>query len=150
MYASIVINWRQLMGNRGRPTGYVMSDASRIKISEKLRGRCLTEEHRRKISLAMMGNQNRVNPNKKNFLDDLYDEYVENYVDEDIGKWINEHAEEILTSSGVISEYTISSLSFIEINVENLSNILSDTLTPEMIMDIMPDYIEVLEECFAA
>ena len=151
MYVNIAASWRKLiMGNRGRPKGYIMSDASRIKISEKLRGRRLTDEHKRKISISMMGNQNRVNPNKKNFLDDMYDEYVENYSDENVGRWIHEHSDDLLTSSGIISEYTISSLSFIEINVEDVSNVLSDSLTPEIVMNLMPDYIEVLQEVFSA
>ena len=44
---------------RGRPAGYVMSDESKKKISNKLKGRSLSEIHKRKISEAMKGNNNR-------------------------------------------------------------------------------------------
>ncbi len=135
--------------NRGRPIGYVMSKASRLRISQKLRGRSLTEEHKRKISIAMIGNQNRVNPNKRTVMDDLFDEYADTYGDESLGIWLNEHKEEILTTSGIMSEYKLSSMSFIEINVEDISNILVDSLTPETIAFIMPDYMDKLEECYA-
>ena len=139
------------MAHRGRPKGYVMSEVSRLKISEKLKGRCLTEEHKRKISLAMMGNQNRVNHNKKNLLDDLYGEYAEDYCDEEVGQWIHSHAEEILTLSGVLSDYKLSSLSFIELNVDDISSIVADSITPETIAIILEtvgskeEFFEVLK-----
>lgn len=44
---------------RGRPEGYVMTEESKKKISDKLKGRKLSPEHRQKISEAMRGNGNR-------------------------------------------------------------------------------------------
>jgi len=140
------VRWKGLikMKTRGRPKGYVMSETSRIKISDKLRGRSLTEDHRRKIARAMVGNQNRLNHNKRTIVDDLMDDYVDGYADENVGAWIYEHRHELVTSSGVMSEYRLSSMSFIEINVEDINNILVDGLTPETIMDLRPDYNKMM------
>lgn len=44
---------------RGRPSGYVMSQESKDKISAKLKGRKLSDEHRKNIAKAMKNNKNR-------------------------------------------------------------------------------------------
>ncbi len=48
---------------RGRPAGYKMSKTSRMKTSESLKGRILSEEHKQKISKAMKLNLNRLSKN---------------------------------------------------------------------------------------
>lgn len=128
------------MRKRGRPKGYVMSDESRSKISQKLRGRKLTREHRRKIAIAMIGNKNRVNKNKRTFIDDLYEDHVSDYGDEDVGAWIHANREQLIMSSGILSEYNLFSLNYIEVHVEDISSILVDTLTPELLIGLKPDY----------
>ena len=124
------------MKKRGRPKGYVMGKESRNKISQKLKGRKLTQEHRRKIAIAMIGNKNRVNKDKRTFIDDLYEEHVSDYSDEDVGAWIHKHREELLTSSGILSEYNMFSLGYMEVFVEDIASVLVDTRTPELILGL--------------
>jgi 5-methylcytosine-specific restriction endonuclease McrA len=45
--------------NKGRPSGYVMSEESKQEISEKLSDRVLSEIHKEKLSKSMLGNKNR-------------------------------------------------------------------------------------------
>ena len=134
------------MRKRGRPKGYIMSDSSRFKISSKLRGRTLSAEHKRKIAIAMIGNKNRVNVNKRTLIDDLFDTYVKCYEDDDIGAWIHKHAEVILTTSGIMSEYQVSSKGFVEIHVDDISNLWVDDLTPELVLELLPLYIDKVGE----
>ena len=47
-----------MVKKRGRPTGYKMSQESKDKISAKLKGRKLSDEHREKIAKAMLNNNN--------------------------------------------------------------------------------------------
>lgn len=53
------------MVKRGRPEGYVMSESSKLKISRKLKGRTLSEEHKRHIAIAMVGNKNSLGKPRK-------------------------------------------------------------------------------------
>ena len=133
------------MRKRGRPKGDIMSDNSRSKISDKLRGRTLSIEHKRKIAIAMIGNKNRVKCDKRTIVDDMFDTYVNNYSDEDVGRWIHVHADDLLTSSGIMSEYQTSSKGFVEIHVEDISNLWVDDLTPEVLLELLPLYESIGE-----
>ena len=121
-------------GKRGRPSGYVMSEVSKMKISFKLKGRVLSEEHRYKISKAMMGNTNRSKKNSPIFLDDLYNDYVINYKDESIGQWIYSVKDKLLVCSGIFSNRRLSSYSFMELGVDDIDQFSGDSMDPETIM----------------
>jgi hypothetical protein len=119
---------------RGRPSGYIMSQISKRKISLKLRGRILSEEHRFKISLAMMGNTNRSKRNSPMFIDDLYNDYVRDYGDENIGKWISSVKKELLMCSGIFSNRELSSYSFMELSVDDIDQFRGDSIDPENLL----------------
>lgn len=119
---------------RGRPSGYIMSEVSKKKISLKLRGRILSEEHRLKISIAMMGNTNRSKRNSSVFIDDLYNDYIKNYSDENIGQWISSVREEILMCSGIFSNRQLSSYSFMELSVNDIDQFRGDSIDPEALL----------------
>ena len=116
---------------RGRPSGYIMSEISKRKISLKLKGRVLSEEHRFKISKAMMGNTNRSKRNSPMFIDDLYNDYIKDYSDEDIGKWISSVKEKLLMCSGIFSNRELSSYSFMELSVDDIDQFRGDSIDPE-------------------
>jgi len=111
-----------------------MSEVSKKKISLKLRGRILSEEHRLKISIAMMGNTNRSKRNSSVFIDDLYNDYIKNYSDENIGQWISSVREEILMCSGIFSNRQLSSYSFMELSVNDIDQFRGDSIDPEALL----------------
>lgn len=121
-------------GKRGRPAGYVMSEQSKKKISQKLKGRILSDEHREKISRAMVGNTNRSKKGAPLFLDDLYNDYVHEYSDEEIGQWITETKDQILLCSGIFSNRKLSSYSFMELSVDNIDQFYGDFIEPEALL----------------
>jgi len=126
---------------RGRPSGYVMSEVSKRKISLKLKGRVLSEEHRFKISDAMIGNTNRSKRNSPTFIDDLYNDYVRRYKDENIGVWIDRVRDELLLCSGIFSNRQLSSYSFMELSVDDIDQFSGDSINPESFM-IISEFIE--------
>lgn len=119
---------------RGRPSGYIMSEISKKKISLKLRGRVLSEEHRLKISIAMMGNTNRSKRNSPTFIDDLYNDYIKDYSDENIGQWISCVREKLLMCSGIFSNRELSSYSFMELSVDDIDQFRGDSIDPEALL----------------
>lgn len=127
---------------RGRPSGYIMSEVSKKKISLKLRGRILSEEHRLKISIAMMGNTNRSKRNSPTFIDDLYTDYIKDYSDENIGQWISGIREQLLMCSGIFSNRELSSYSFMELSVDDIDQFRGDSIDPEALLLIS----EAIEE----
>lgn len=127
---------------RGRPSGYIMSEVSKKKISLKLRGRVLSEEHRLKISIAMMGNTNRSKRNSPTFIDDLYNDYIKDYSDENIGQWISSIRDKLLMCSGIFSNRELSSYSFMELSVDDIDQFRGDSIDPESLLLIS----EVIEE----
>lgn len=121
-------------GKRGRPSGYVMSAESKKKISLKLKGRILSEEHREKISRAMIGNTNRSKKGSLIFLDDLYRDYASEYSGEDLGQWISSTREKILLCSGIFSDRKLSSYSFMELSVTDVDQFRGDAIDPEALL----------------
>jgi hypothetical protein len=136
-------------GKRGRPAGYVMSKVSKMKISFKLKGRVLSEEHRHKISKAMMGNTNRSKKHSSNFLDDLYNDYAGEYENESIGQWISSVKEQILLCSGIFSNRKLSSYSFMELNVDDIDQFGGDSIDPESLM-LVSEVIKEMRETISA
>lgn len=128
---------------RGRPSGYIMSEISKRKISLKLKGRVLSENHRFKISKAMIGNTNRSKKNSSTFIDDLYDDYIKDYSEENIGKWISETKEKLLLCSGIFSNRKLSSYSFMELSVDNIDQFRGDSIDPEALL-MLSETIEEL------
>jgi len=129
---------------RGRPSGYIMSEVSKKKISLKLRGRILSEEHRLKISIAMMGNTNRSKRNSPTFIDDLYNDYIKDYSDENIGQWISGIREQLLMCSGIFSNRELSSYSFMELSVDDIDQFRGDSIDPEALL-LISEAIEELD-----
>ena len=121
-------------GKRGRPAGYVMSEISKKKISIKLKGRVLSDEHRHKISVAMLGNTNRLKKNSPTFIDDLYTDYVSNYSDENVGIWIESVLDKLELCSGIMSNRKLSSYSFMELHVDSIDNFSGDFIDPESLL----------------
>lgn len=119
-----------------------MSEISKRKISLKLKGRVLSENHRLKISRAMIGNTNRSKKNSSTFIDDLYDDYIKDYSEENIGKWISGVKEELLLCSGIFSNRKLSSYSFMELSVDNIDQFRGDSIDPEALLLIS----ETIEE----
>jgi len=119
---------------RGRPSGYVMSEASKRKISLKLKGRILSDEHRHKISIAMMGNTNRSKRNSPTLIDDLYTEYVSNYGEENIGAWIASVRDRLALCSGIASNRKLSGYSFVELHVDSIDQLRGDFIDPESLL----------------
>jgi hypothetical protein len=127
---------------RGRPSGYIMSEISKRKISLKLKGRVLSEEHRLKISIAMMGNTNRSKRNSPTLIDDLYNDYIKDYSDENIGQWISSIREKLSMCSGIFSNRELSSYSFMELSVDDIDQFRGDSIDPEALLLIS----EVIKE----
>lgn len=121
-------------GKRGRPAGYVMSEMSKKKISVKLKGRILSDEHRHKISVAMLGNTNRLKKNSPTFIDDLYADYVSNYSDENVGIWIKSVLDKLELCSGIVSNRKLSSYSFMELHVDSIDSFSGDFVDPESLL----------------
>lgn len=122
------------IGKRGRPSGYIMSEESKRKISLKLKGRILSDDHRHKISVAMVGNTNRSKKNSPTLIDDLYVEYVSEYEDEDIGAWIASVHDKLVLCSGISSNRRLSSYSFMELHVDNIDQFCGDCIDPETLL----------------
>lgn len=90
----------------GRPEGYTVLEETKEKISKAMKNIKKTQEHKDSIAKSMIGNTNRKGKTtriQKTIVDDMYDEYVKDYSDENIGRWIHEHAEELLHSN-ILSE----------------------------------------------
>ena len=121
-------------GKRGRPSGYVMSEESKEKISLKLKGRVLSEDHRLKISKAMMGNTNRSKKNSPLFIDDLYNDYANRYADESIGVWITSVRKKLMTCSGIFSNKKLFGYSFTELSVEDIDQFHGNDADPELLL----------------
>lgn len=132
-------------GKRGRPSGYIMSEVSKQKISLKLKGRVLSIEHRNKISLAMMGNTNRAKKNGPIFLDDLYNDYVRDYGEEELGRWISSVKDDLLSCSGIFSNRKLSSYSFMELGVDDMDQFSGTVIDPETLL-IVSETIKEMEE----
>lgn len=130
---------------RGRPSGYVMSEASKRKISLKLKGRVLSDDHRHKISIAMVGNTNRSKKNSPTLIDDLYIEYVSDYSEEDIGAWIASVRDKLVLCSGIASNRRLSSYSFMELHVDNIDQFSGDFVDPESLLVLSETIKEMLE-----
>ncbi|MEA3340241.1 MAG: NUMOD3 domain-containing DNA-binding protein [Chloroflexota bacterium] len=130
---------------RGRPSGYVMSEVSKRKISLKLKGRILSDDHRYKISIAMIGNTNRSKRNSPTLIDDLYIEYVSDYSEENIGAWIASVRDKLVLCSGIASNRRLSSYSFMELNVDNIDQFSGDFIDPESLLILSETIKEVLE-----
>lgn len=128
---------------RGRPSGYVMSEVSKRKISLKLRGRVLSDDHRHKISIAMVGNTNRSKKNSPTFIDDLYMEYVSDYGKENLGVWISSVRDKLVLCSGISSNRRLSSYSFMELTVDNIDQFSGDFIDPESLL-ILSETIKVM------
>lgn len=130
---------------RGRPSGYVMSEVSKRKISLKLKGRILSDDHRHKISIAMVGNTNRSKKNSPTLIDDLYIEYVSDYSEENIGAWIASVCDKLVLCSGIASNRRLSSYSFMELHVDNIDQFCGDFIDPESLLILSETIKEMLE-----
>ena len=140
----------EIKGKRGRPSGYIMSTISKMKISFKLKGRVLSEEHRHKISKAMMGNTNRSKKNSSTFLDDLYNDYAGDYSDEFLGQWISSVRDKLLMCSGIFSNRRLSSYSFMELNVDDIDQFGGDSIDPEALLLVSEVISDMRENILAA
>ena len=134
---------------RGRPSGYIMSEESKKKISLKLKGRILSDAHRHKISIAMVGNTNRSKKNSPTLIDDLYIEYVSNYSDENVGAWIATVCDKLVSCSGIASNRRLSSYSFMELHVDNIDQFSGDWIDPEALL-ILSETIKEMKEMKAS
>lgn len=119
---------------RGRPSGYIMSEESKRKISLKLRGRILSDDHKHKISVAMIGNTNRSKKNSPTLIDDLYNDYVSDYSEENVGAWIATVCDKLALCSGIASNRRLSSYSFMELSVDNIDQFCGDGINPEALL----------------
>lgn len=131
-------------GKRGRPSGYVMSESSKRKISLKLKGRILSDDHRHKISIAMVGNTNRSKKNSPTLIDDLYLEYGSDYSKENVGAWITTVCDKLILCSGIASNRKLSSYSFMELHVDNIDQFGGDSIDPEALLILSETIKEML------
>lgn len=57
-YDFLTIKCKNCSVKRGRPGGYVMSEKSKQKVSNSLKGRTFSIQHRENLSKSMIGNKN--------------------------------------------------------------------------------------------
>ena len=88
-----------------------------------MKKRILTDEHRKKISESVMGNQNR-RENYDTVVDDLYKDYVKDYSDEDVGKWIHDNKEALEKMDGVHTDWKMEGFKWKEVPCSNIDNVI--------------------------
>jgi len=92
-----------------------------------------------------MGNTNRSKKNSQMFIDDLYNDYVSNYSEENTGVWISSVKEELLMCSGIFSNRKLSGCSFMELSVDDIDQFKGDSIDPEGLL-ILSETIKELKK----
>jgi hypothetical protein len=114
---------------RGRPTGYRLSDISKMAISESKKGQLHTQETKNKISRTLMIYFRRLNP--------LSTELINKYCrsdDDSLCSWITDIREELDEFEDILTDRSMRNTRKTELVYGDNIDYFSHDLTPETIL----------------